>query len=70
METGTVPNVVFAMIRRLHKVDEILNECRRTRLVSRAVDGRTERGVRWVGGEWDCYCSCRCVCKDPEGLES
>ena len=48
-----MPNVVFARIRRLQKVDEILNEFRRTRLVSRAVGGRTEREVRWVGGEWD-----------------
>ena len=65
-----MPKVVFARIRRLQKVDETLNEFKRTRLVSRAVGGRTERGVRWVGGEWDGYCSCRCVCKDPEGLES
>ena len=38
-----MPNVVFARIRRLHKVDKILKEFRQTRLVSRVV------GDTWNG---------------------
>jgi hypothetical protein len=68
--TGTVPNVVFARIQRVQKVEEMLNEFKRTRLVSRKVGGRTEWKVRRVESEWDCDCARCCVWEGPEGSES
>jgi len=58
-----VPNVVFARVQMVQKVEEILNEFKRTRLVSRDMGGHMERQVGWVGGEWDCDCTHHCVCK-------
>jgi hypothetical protein len=49
-----VPKVAFAKVQMVQKVEEILNEFKRTRLVSRDMGGRMEREVRWVGGEWEC----------------
>ena len=66
----TVHAVVFARVQMVQKVEETLNEFKRTRLVGRRMAGRTEWEIRRVGGEWDCDCARRCVCKDPEGLAS
>ena len=65
----TVHAAVFARVQMVQKVEETLNKFKRTRLVSRDMGRCREWKVRWVGGERDCYCSCRCVCKDSEGLE-
>ena len=65
-----MPNIVFARIQRLHKVDEILNEFRRTRLVSSMVGRHGELEVRRVGGQGDWDCAQHCVCEDPKASES
>ena len=52
----TVQAGVFARVQMVQKVEETLNEFRRTRLVSSMVGVRTEWEVRRVGGQgdWDC----------------
>ena len=62
--------VVFARVQRVQRVEETLNEFKRTRLVGRRMGGHMEWEIRWVGGEWDCDCACRCVWEGPEGSES
>ena len=57
----TVHAVVFARVQRVQKVEETLNEFKRTRLVGRRMAGRTEWEIRRVEGEWDCDCARCCV---------
>ena len=66
----TVHAVVFARVQRVQKVEETLNEFKRTRLVTRRMAGRTGWEIRRVEGEWDCDCARRCVCEGPERSES
>ena len=62
--------VVFARVQRVQRVEETLNEFKRTRLVGRRMGGCMEWEIRWVGGEWDCDCAHCCVWEGPEGSES
>ena len=61
---------MFARIRRFWKVEEMLNEFRRARLVSSTVGGRGEWEVRRVGGQGDWDSPQRCVCEYPKASES
>ena len=55
-ESGTVTAhaVVCGRVQRVQKVEETLNEFKRTRLVSRNVGRRREWEGRRVGGQVDC----------------
>ena len=66
----TAHAVVFGRVQRVQKVEETLNEFKRTRLVRRKVGGRTEWEGRRVGGQVDCDCVPRCICGGPEGSDS
>ena len=57
----TVHAAMFATVQRVQKVEETLNEFKRTRLVGRRMAGRTEWEIRRVEGEWDCDCARCCV---------
>jgi hypothetical protein len=66
----TAHAVVFGRVQRVQKVEETLNEFKRTRLVSGRMGGHTEWEIRWVESEWDCDCARRCVWEGPEDSES
>ena len=57
----TAHAVVFGRVQRVQKVEETLNEFKRTRLVGRRMAGRTEWEIRRVEGECDCDCARCCV---------
>ena len=63
----TVHAAVFARVQRVQKVEETLNEFKRTRLVSRNVGRPREWEGTWVGGQRDCDCALRCIGEGPEG---
>jgi len=65
-----VHTVVFARAQKAQKVEETLNELKRTCLVSRKMGRCTGWGGRWVGGQVDWDCAPHCVCKSPDGSES
>jgi hypothetical protein len=50
----TAHAVVFGRVQRIQKVEQTLNEFKRTRLVSGRMGGHTEWEIRWVESEWDC----------------
>ena len=62
--------VAFARVQRVQKVEETLNEFKRTHLVSKRMGGHTKWEIRWAEGEWECDCAHRCVCEGSEGSES
>ena len=66
----TVHATVFGRVQRVQKVEETLNEFKRTHVVGRRMAGRTEWEIRRVEGEWDCDCTSRCVWEGPEGSYS
>ena len=66
----TAHAVVFGRVQRVQKVEEELNEFKRTRLVGRRMAGCMGWEIRRVGGEWDCDCARCCVCEGPEGSYS
>jgi len=61
---------VFVRAQKARKVEETLNEFKRTRLVSRKMGGHPGWGGRWVGGQVDWDCAPCCVCESPDGSES
>jgi len=61
---------VFARAQKAWKVEETLNEFKRTHLVSRKMGGCMGWGGRWVGGQVDWDCALCCVCESPDGSES
>ena len=63
----TEHHVAFARVQRVQKVEETLNEFKRTRLVSERMGGRMKWEIRWAEGEWECDCARRW---GPEGSES
>ena len=63
----TAHAVVFGRVQRVQKVEEELNEFKRTRLVGRRMAGGTVWEIRRVGGELDCDCARHCVWEGPEG---
>jgi len=65
-----VCSIVFGRVQRVQKVEETLNEFKRTCLVSARMGGCTEWEIRWVESEWDCDCTRCCVWEGPEGSES
>ena len=66
----TAHAVVCGRVQRVQKVEETLNEFKRTRLVSRNVGRRREWEGRRVGGQVDCDRAPRCICEGPEGSET
>ena len=62
--------VVFARVQRVQKVEETLNEFRRTHLVSRNMGGLREWEGTWVASEdKGTDCAQHCVCEGPESPE-
>ena len=65
----TVRRVAFVRVQRVQRLEETLNEFKRTRLPRRKVGGRMEWEVRPVGGQVNCECEPRCISVGPEGSE-